>query len=173
MTSSYSPAGKRAVPNSGMRSEVPSVVRHTRTGSVRWDPQIRSHMVHPGLGSHLYPQQGMAHGADRAGIQSSAVITRSNISTYCIYHCRNWGIISIRAEPTKDIPYLALTGELWGAFREYFWKNWPRYNGTALYIGNPRSHSSSSDQPWWCECAKFIGTTWYQIINQLCTFTSL
>ena len=34
---------------------------------------------------------------------------------------------------TKDIPYLALTGELWGVFCEYFWENWPRYNGTALY----------------------------------------
>ena len=33
-------------------------------------------------------------------------------------------------EPTKDTPYLAPTGELWGAFQE----NWPRYNGTALYF---------------------------------------
>ena len=33
----------------------------------------------------------------------------------------------------KDTPYLALTGELWGDFCKYFWENWPRYNGTALY----------------------------------------
>ena len=26
------------------------------------------------------------------------------------------------------------TGELWGVFRKYFVENWPRYNGTALYI---------------------------------------
>ena len=35
---------------------------------------------------------------------------------------------------TTDIPYLAPTGELWGVFCEDFGENWPRYNGTALYI---------------------------------------
>ena len=35
----------------------------------------------------------------------------------------------------KDPPsYLALTGELWGVFCEYLVENWPRYNGTALYL---------------------------------------
>ena len=34
---------------------------------------------------------------------------------------------------TKDNPYLALTGELWGVFCEDFEENWPRFNGTALY----------------------------------------
>ena len=38
------------------------------------------------------------------------------------------------AGSTKDTPYLALTGELWGVFCEYLWEKWPRYNGTALYI---------------------------------------
>ena len=38
------------------------------------------------------------------------------------------------AGSTKDTPYLALTGELWGVFCEYLWENWPRYNGTALYF---------------------------------------
>ena len=38
------------------------------------------------------------------------------------------------AGSTKDTPYLALTGDLWGVFCEYLWKNWPRYNGTALYV---------------------------------------
>ena len=38
------------------------------------------------------------------------------------------------AGSTKDTSYLALTGELWGAFREYFWEYCPRYNGTALYV---------------------------------------
>ena len=31
-------------------------------------------------------------------------------------------------------PYVALTGELCCAFREYLWENFPRYNGTALSI---------------------------------------
>ena len=38
------------------------------------------------------------------------------------------------AGSTKDTPYLALTGELWGVFCEYFWEHWTRYNDTALYI---------------------------------------
>ena len=37
-------------------------------------------------------------------------------------------------DSTKDTTYLALTGELWGVFREDFGENWSRYNGTALYI---------------------------------------
>ena len=35
---------------------------------------------------------------------------------------------------TKDTPYLALMGELWGDFCEDFGENWPRYDGTALYL---------------------------------------
>ena len=35
---------------------------------------------------------------------------------------------------TTDIPYLALTGELWGVYYENFEENWLRYNGTALYF---------------------------------------
>ena len=38
-------------------------------------------------------------------------------------------------EYMKDTQYLALTGELWGVFREDFGENWPGYDGTALYIG--------------------------------------
>ena len=37
------------------------------------------------------------------------------------------------AESTKDTPYLALTGELWGVFCECLWENLPHYNGTAIY----------------------------------------
>ena len=33
---------------------------------------------------------------------------------------------------TKNTPYLALTGELCGIYREDFGENWPRYTGTAL-----------------------------------------
>ena len=34
---------------------------------------------------------------------------------------------------TKVIPYLALTGKLWGVFCEDLGENQPRYTGTALY----------------------------------------
>ena len=37
-------------------------------------------------------------------------------------------------EPTKDTPYLALAGKLWGVFCEDFGENWPCYNDTALYL---------------------------------------
>ena len=54
-------------------------------------------------------------------VQSSAVITWSNSTgTEAEYQ---W-----YAGSTKDTPYLALTGELWGVF------NWLRYNSTALYL---------------------------------------
>ena len=35
---------------------------------------------------------------------------------------------------TTDTPYVALTGKQWGVCREDFGGNWPRYNGTPLYI---------------------------------------
>ena len=34
---------------------------------------------------------------------------------------------------TKDTPYLALTGNIWGVFCKDLGENWPRYNSTALY----------------------------------------
>ena len=36
-------------------------------------------------------------------------------------------------ELTKDTPYLALLGELWSVFCEYFNRNWPCYKGFLLY----------------------------------------
>ena len=44
-------------------------------------------------------------------------------------------------ELTKDTPYLALSGELWSVFCEYFNRNWPCYKGFLLYMS-----------PIWC-CA--------------------
>ena len=35
---------------------------------------------------------------------------------------------------TKYTPYLTLTGELLGVFCKDLGENWPRYNGTALYV---------------------------------------
>ena len=40
-------------------------------------------------------------------------------------------------EFTNDTTYLTLTGELWCAFCENFWENWPRYDGTILYFVLP------------------------------------
>ena len=37
-------------------------------------------------------------------------------------------------ELTKDTPYLALSGELWSVFSEYFNRNWSCYKGFLLYI---------------------------------------
>ena len=37
-------------------------------------------------------------------------------------------------ELTKDTPYLALSGELWSVFYEYFNRNWSCYKGFLLYV---------------------------------------
>ena len=37
-------------------------------------------------------------------------------------------------ELKKDTPYLALSGELWNVFYEYFNRNWPCYKGFLLMI---------------------------------------
>ena len=39
-------------------------------------------------------------------------------------------------ELTKDTPYLALSGELWSVFYEYFNRNWSCYKGFLLYNQN-------------------------------------
>ena len=48
-------------------------------------------------------------------------------------------------EPTKDIPYLALMGELWGVCCENLCENSPRFHGTALYIKTKTAASLHSD----------------------------
>ena len=42
---------------------------------------------------------------------------------------------------TRDTPYLALMGELWGVSSDDIGENWLHYNGTALYKenGSPES----------------------------------
>ena len=81
-------------------------------------------------------------------IQSSAVITRYNISAVITRYnvvqyskiLHKWlqelrqNITQMVNPQKKDTPYLALTGKLWGVFCEHFLENWPRYNGIALYI---------------------------------------
>ena len=51
------------------------------------------------------------------------------------------------AWPTKDTPYLALTGELWGVLCEYLWENWPCYKGIALYLAVAAAHAGENDLP--------------------------
>ena len=69
-------------------------------------------------------------------MQSSAVITGQ------VYHDISHTTALTNAEYkwdfrfTKDTPYLFLTGELWSVYCEEFGVNWPRYNGTALYVWN-------------------------------------
>ena len=41
-------------------------------------------------------------------------------------------------ELTKDTPYLALSGELWSVFYEYFNRNWPCYKGFLLYFNGAK-----------------------------------
>ena len=43
----------------------------------------------------------------------------------------------------KHTAYLAFTGELCSVFCEYFWENWTRYNGTALYYLYIESRNST------------------------------
>ena len=64
-----------------------------------------------------------------------------------VQYCKNisWSITGTGAEyqsdagSTKDTPYLALTGELWGVFCENLWENWSRYNDTAPYCAHTPS----------------------------------
>ena len=73
----------------------------------------------------------------------------SHILRYCV-------ITGTKAEyqsdagSTKDTPYLALTGELWGVLCKHLWENWSCYNGTAPYV---------LLGPWVC----FISVSVYQI----------
>ena len=39
-------------------------------------------------------------------------------------------------ELIKDTPYLALTGELWSVFCEYFLDKWPQHKDVRLYQVN-------------------------------------
>ena len=52
-----------------------------------------------------------------------AVITRSNITRYCIPHCSYQGYeYKFECEPIKDTPYLSLTSELGSVFVRIFEK---------------------------------------------------
>ena len=67
-------------------------------------------------------------------IQLSAVIMRSNLSRYCHWHFNDSSRTYIRLQTHNSTTYLALRGDLWGVHCERSGENWPRYNGTALYV---------------------------------------
>ena len=47
--------------------------------------------------------------------------------------------------PQKNIPYLAIKGDLWGVFCENFGENWLRYNSTSLWcFGSEKSNTCST-----------------------------
>ena len=52
-------------------------------------------------------------------------------------------------ELTKDTPYLALSGELWSVFYEYFNKNWPCYKGFLLYKRLKQHPNPTVDLPFY------------------------
>ena len=66
--------------------------------------------------------------------QSSAVMTRSNLSRYYIRHCydTDWMRLGFQSQNRHPIP--GLMGELLSVYCDDLGDNWPRYNGTAFYI---------------------------------------
>ena len=42
---------------------------------------------------------------------------------------------------TTDIPYIGLTGELWGVYHKNFGESWRRYHSTALYVAPEQKKS--------------------------------
>ena len=79
---------------------------------------------------------------------TTAILIRSSLSWFYIWHCDNSGRKSIRFQNHSRHPiahqlgwdigclYLTLTGKLWGVCCEDLGENWPHYNGTALYLVN-------------------------------------
>ena len=49
-----------------------------------------------------------------------------------IFHKGTEAEYQSESEPTKDTPYFALMGELWGVFCKYVGEIWPCYNSSTL-----------------------------------------
>ena len=75
------------------------------------------------------------HCLSNMDLQSSAVITWSYIACYCTHQCRSWGWTT--KNPPHTSPWRARYGV---SFVNILEKNWPRYNGTALYWFLPTWH---------------------------------
>ena len=76
------------------------------------------------------------HTCNLSYLQSSTVVTRSNLSRYYIRHCNNIGRkwIIFKDHDRHPIPRPNGRAELWDVYCEEFGENWPRFNGTALYF---------------------------------------
>ena len=70
-------------------------------------------------------------------------------------------------ELTKDTPYLALSGELWNVFYQYFNRNWPCYKRFLLYS---LSGKTSYHQTSWCLEAARLDVI---MIVSLCNLTGI
>ena len=69
-------------------------------------------------------------------------------------------------ELTKDTPYLALSGELWSVFYEYFNRNWPCYKGFLLYHYNYPPATMDADVPSKIEYLKNPSKIWLMSCEQ-------
>ena len=112
-------------------------------------------------------------------IQSSAVITRSNIVRFCINNCRNWDIISIRCWIHKRHPIPRPNGR---AMRCLLWifviKLTALYRHRTVYVREPSHHwfrlSSAKPFPepklnYWLSVGP-LGTTFNKIWNKIYNF---
>ena len=51
-------------------------------------------------------------------------------------------------ELTKDTPYLALSGELWSVYYEFFNRNWSCYKGFLLYYWGNLADTTDHGHEW-------------------------
>ena len=67
-------------------------------------------------------------------VQSNAIIMRFSLWQYYIQLVMSTAEHKSDFWRSKDTPYFALMGELWGAICDSFGGNWPHYNGITQYI---------------------------------------
>ena len=68
----------------------------------------------------------------------------SNRTIYCIQHCSELDQIFSEFQ-LKNIPYLALTGDLWFVFSEDLGNDWPHYTRVVYKIhkGTQQDHAGN------------------------------
>ena len=87
--------------------------------------------------AHIHPKIIEMHkGICDNLLQSSAVITRSNVVRYCINNCRNWSRISSGywIYQRHHIPHP--NGRAMGCLFSIIFRKLTRYNGTTLYVSS-------------------------------------
>ena len=97
-------------------------------------------------------------------LQSSAVITRSNLSRYYTWHCNDTNTTCIGFR-THNRGGGGGGGGGGGAYYENFEENWPRYNGTTLYY---QQHDNGSGKSLFSLQTHNLRTKyWAKIVNAL------